>query len=412
MLIYAFLEHYPSPYKPYFDSQFEQFLRDGHALRNFSFGLAPGPPSEKVRKHGLDRLTSYLPTLLGQMPGFLPAMLRNFLKDPVGVFRNCWRAARNSSGLKHIFLSVMRASLLPAKAPDICLVHNLITQRNTRFLRYVYPGVPVAFYYHGGELPGVPTVSDAEAIAAFGAADVVFTNTSSSRQQAIDRGCDQGKVVISPMGFNLDDFVPLADRPFRRDGNLNLLIVSRLSEEKGLMLAVEAMRQLRGQGITDVRMRIIGGGPLAETLKAKIIEQGLGEWVELLGVKSLEQCNAELARADALLLPSIPFGTWKETQACVVQEAMLMRALVATSTAGGVPESTAPELRRFSYQPGNTEALAQAILDLRSLDVAQMARLADDGRRFAVENYDIAKLNQRLLAATLARSPKGQACGA
>ncbi len=80
-----------------------------------------------------------------------------------------------------------------------------------------------------------------------------------------------------------------------------------------------------------------------------------------------------------------------------------MRALVATSTAGGVPESTAPELRRFSYPPGDTAALAQSILDLRSLDVGQMSRLADDGRRFAMENYDIAKLNPRLLSMTMAR---------
>ncbi len=285
MLIYAFLEHYPSPYKPYFDSQFEQFLRDGHELRNFSYGVAPGSFSEKVRKHGLDKLTSYLPTLLSQMPGFLPAMLRNFLRHPFAVLRNCWRAARCSSGVKQVFVSMMRASLLPAKAPDICLVHNLITQRNSRFLRHVYPGVPVAFYYHGGELPGVPTVSDAEAIAAFQAADVVFTNTASSRQQAVDRGCDQHKVVISPMGFNLADFVPLKERPFRRDGNLNLLIISRLSEEKGLMHAIDAMWQLRERGITDVRMRIIGGGPLAEALKAKIAGHGLAEWVELLGVE-------------------------------------------------------------------------------------------------------------------------------
>jgi glycosyltransferase involved in cell wall biosynthesis len=404
MLIYAFLEHYPSPYKPYFDTQFEQFLRDGHELRTFSYGHSPGAPSEKVRRLGLDRLTTYLPTLLSQVPRYLPAMLGRFLRNPVGVLRNGWRAASHSSGLKQKFLSAVRASLLPAKAPDICLVHNLITQRNSRFLRHVYPGVPVACYYHGGELPGVPTVPDAEAVAAFAAADVVFTNTASSRQQAIDRGCDAAKVVISPMGFKLSDFVPLENRPFRRDGNLNLLIISRLSEEKGLIHAIEAMRQLHDQGITDVRMGIIGGGPLTTSLKSEIDKNGLADRVKLLGVMSLEQCNAELAKADALLLPSIPFGTWKETQACVIQEAMLMRALVATSTSGGMPESTAPELRRFSYPPGDSAAIAKSILDLRALDAVQMSQLADDGRRFAMENYDIVKLNKRLLSATTARS--------
>ena len=59
MLIYAFLEHYPSPYKPYFDSQFEQFLRDGHELRNFAFEISPGPIPDKVRALGADHVILY-----------------------------------------------------------------------------------------------------------------------------------------------------------------------------------------------------------------------------------------------------------------------------------------------------------------------------------------------------------------
>lgn len=79
-----------------------------------------------------------------------------------------------------------------------------------------------------------------------------------------------------------------------------------------------------------------------------------------------------------------------------------MRTLVATSTAGGVPESTAPELRQFSYPAGDAAAIAAAVLKLRELDSAQLAELADAGRRFAVEHYDIARLNQRLLSAAMA----------
>lgn len=402
MLIYAFLEHYPSPYKPYFDAQFEQFLRDGHQLRNFAFDISPGPIPDKVRTLGLDRATSYLPSRLSAVPRFVGRLFANFVASPLTQLRRALRVMRRSSGPKRAVLGAMRAALLPAKAPDLCLVHNLITQRNLQFLRHLYPGVPVAFYYHGGEVPGVPNVSDQDALAAFAAADVVFTNTQDSRRHAIERGCAASKLVISPMGFNLRDFEPAPDREFRRGAKLNLISIARLSEEKGIRFAIEAMRMLRTSGFDDFRYRIVGGGPLAESLRALVAEYGLEDCVQFLGVVSFQEIHQELGQADALLLPSLVLGTWQENQACVVQEAMLMRTLVATSTAGGVPESTAPELRQFSYPAGDAAAIAAAVLKLRELDSAQLAELADAGRRFAVEHYDIARLNQRLLSAAMA----------
>lgn len=405
MLIYAFLEHYPSPYKPYFDSQFEQFLRDGHELRNFAFEISPGPIPDKVRALGLDRATSYLPSRLSAVPRFTGRLLASFLSAPITHLRHAWRVMRHSSGPKQAVLGALRAVLLPAKAPDLCLVHNLITQRNLRFLRYLYPGVPVAFYYHGGEVPGVPNVSDQDAVAAFAAAHVVFTNTQDSRQHAIQRGCPPEKIVISPMGFNLRDFEPAANREFRRDGKLNLISIARLSEEKGIRFAIEAMGLLRDSGFHDFRYRIVGGGPLADSLRAQVAESKLEDHVQFLGVVSFQEIHEELGRADALLLPSLVLGTWQENQACVVQEAMLMRTLVATSTAGGVPESTAPDLRQFSYPAGDAAAIAAAVRKLHGLDHARLAELAEAGRRFAVENYDIATINRRLLSAAMAAKP-------
>jgi glycosyltransferase involved in cell wall biosynthesis len=406
MLIYAFLEHYPSPYKPYFDAQFEQFLRDGHELRNFAFDQSPGPIPEKVRTLGLDRATSYLPSRLSAVPRFLGRLLGHFLADPFGTMARCWRVAKQGGGIKQVLMGILRTVLLPKTAPDLCLVHNLITQRNLQFLRHLYPGVPVAFYYHGGEVPGVPTVSDRDAAAAFAAADTVFTNTNDSRQHAIGRGCAPDKIVISPMGFNLREFEPLPNRVFRRDGKLNLITISRLSEEKGLRFAIEAMRQLRDSGFDDLSLRIIGGGPLSASLRAMVAEYELEDCIQFLGVVSFQEIHDELGGADVLLLPSIVLRTWQENQACVVQEAMLMRTLVATSTAGGVPESTAPELRQFNYPAGDASALAGAILRLRELDPARMEQLGEAGRQFAIQGYDIARLNAGLLEAAMARKPR------
>ena len=293
----------------------------------------------------------------------------------------------------------MRCTLLPLEPPDLCLVHNLITQGHLTFLRKLYPGVPVALYYHGGEVPGVPIVSDRDAERAFAAADVIFTNTASSRDHAVQRGCPADRVVISPVGFNLNDFQPPADRGYRRNGYLNLVSIGRLSEEKGIRYALQGMARLREAGVHDVRYRIVGDGPLGAEHRTFVTDHGLDDAVTFLGAVPFGQLHDELAFADALLLPSLVVGTWQENQACVVQEAMLMRTLVAGSTAGGVPESTAPELRQFSFEPGERDHLAMAVARLRGLSVPHLHALGHAGWRFARARYNIAKLNAQLLAA-------------
>lgn len=405
MIIYAFLEHYPSPYKPYFDTQFEQFLRDGHTLRIYAFGRWSGPIAAKVGTLGLDRATSYLPERLRAIPRFVGPMLWRVLTAPVARVRGCVRALRSPQSLKQRLLAAVRSILLPRDPPDLCLVHNLITQRNVTFLRDLYPGVPVAMYYHGGEVPGVPVLTDSESRRAFASADVVFTNTEDSRIHAIARGCAAGRLMVSPVGFNLDDFQPPAQRTYRRNGFLNLVSIGRLSEEKGIRHSLEAMALLREAGVRDVRYRIIGDGPLGAEHRAYVETHGLGDSIVFLGAVPFGQLHDELTFADALLLPSLVVGTWQENQACVVQEAMLMHTLVATSTTGGVPESTAPELRQFGFAPADPAAIAQAVQRLRALTEPQLQALGHAGAGFARVGYDIVKLNAQLLtAATRSRA--------
>ena len=60
-----------------------------------------------------------------------------------------------------------------------------------------------------------------------------------------------------------------------------------------------------------------------------------------------------LEEADAFLLPSTIVGTWQENQACVVQEAMLMKTPVIATATGGVPESLAPDLHDYLVRPSS-----------------------------------------------------------
>jgi glycosyltransferase involved in cell wall biosynthesis len=80
---------------------------------------------------------------------------------------------------------------------------------------------------------------------------------------------------------------------------------------------------------------------------------------------------------------------------------MFAKAVVAISRTGGVPESTAPSMLTFSFDPENPEQMAQALQRLDDLTAAELAQLGRSGRDFVEQRYDIRNLNRELLATTL-----------
>jgi glycosyltransferase involved in cell wall biosynthesis len=399
MQIYAFAEVYPSPYKPYHDYQFEQFVAEDFALVVCSFLSHSGELSPAGQRLNLLERTIRLPSVLRDVASALPQLVTKFVTHPLMTLRRFAAGVSAPGRWTHRLVRGARAALVPSAIPDLCIVHNLIAQARLDFLRRVYPGVPVVFYYHGGESFGVPEVSPESAANAFAAADVVFTNTESSRQHAIGRGCAPEKIYVSPVGFNLTDFPDPSERTYRNGGVLNILTVGRLSEEKGVSYALRAMAILKSAGI-NFRYRIIGDGPEQQRLQAFVAEHRLSDCVQFIGKVPMDQLLAEYASADVMLLPSVVRGTWQENQACVVQEAMLSRSLVAVSRTGGVPESTAPELLRFSFEPEQPEQMAAALKEVAQLSVSELHALGAAARSFAVARYDIRVLNRELLAVT------------
>ena len=67
------------------------------------------------------------------------------------------------------------------------------------------------------------------------------------------------------------------------------------------------------------------------------------------------------ANADVLILRSLETAPWSETQACIVQEALLMKLMVIATSIGGVSESIDPAMTSCLIPPRNNSAIADAI---------------------------------------------------
>jgi colanic acid/amylovoran/stewartan biosynthesis glycosyltransferase WcaL/AmsK/CpsK len=390
MRIHAFVRNYPVPYKPYYDTQFADLLRVGHQLRIFAGPRLDDVTNEKVARYGLERLTTYYPVTLRDLPLRVPDMIRGLGHTAASD------AHQPAPGAKRRLMAAARRLATARGAADLCLVHGLQTATLFPWLKAVHPEAIVALYYHGGDVPSLDPLEDEVARAALHSVHVVFTNTRSSREHAIQRGARADRLVVLPVGFDLDDYTCPASRRYRPDGTLRLLSAGRMSAEKGFIYALEAVHNLVSRG-RDVVYSLTGEGYLRPELERYVEERGLSDRVSFLGTLTTDGVIRAMAEADVLLQPSIRVGNWMENQATAVQEALLLGAVVVTTREGGVPESIPDAMQPYCVAPGDAGALESAIERLYAMPAEGLGALAKEGRAFVVENYDIRRLNLRML---------------
>lgn len=174
-------------------------------------------------------------------------------------------------------------------------------------------------------------------------------------------------VGIEPERYGDDDRRgPSADgEPDGADSDAPLLLaVGSLKPYKGFPVLVDACARLRSAGI-PFRCVIAGGGPLREALEERIARHGLGEHVSLLGPVPQHRVPQLLARASAFVLPSVvqPDGQ-TEGIPVALMEAMAAGLPVVTSRLSGIPELVEDSVHGRLTEPGDPDALAQAVADL------------------------------------------------
>ncbi len=128
-----------------------------------------------------------------------------------------------------------------------------------------------------------------------------------------------------------------------RDG---IVYVGRLSEEKGVRHLLQAAH------LTTAQIDIIGEGPLEADLKV-----GAPNNVRFLGVKTRREVQERLAKARALVLPSICYEGFPMTLA----ESFSAGTPVIASHLGSLVELIEDGVTGLHVRPGNAKDLASAI---------------------------------------------------
>lgn len=161
--------------------------------------------------------------------------------------------------------------------------------------------------------------------------------------------------------------------------SMTVLCVARLVPKKGVDLLVTAAAQLVGQH-RDLRVDIIGDGPLRGDLSALIERLGLVGRVRLLGPATTSDVHAAMASARAVVLPCrIDADGDRDGMPTVLVEALSHGVPVVSTDVVGIGELVIDGQTGLLVGPEDTTALAAA-LDRLLVDPALAARLGDAGR--------------------------------
>ena len=207
-------------------------------------------------------------------------------------------------------------------------------------------------------------------------------------------GCPREKIAVSRMGVDMTRFSP---RPVKAPATpLEIISVARLTEKKGLHVAIEACRQLKEQGVA-FRYRILGIGPWERRLRTLIEQYQLEDVVEMPGFKPSHEVKAILDDADVFLLPSVTGADGDmEGIPVALMEAMAVGIPVVSTLHSGIPELVEADKSGWLVPENDAHALAQRLAAFSQLDTDELAPVIKRAREKVEHDFNQQVINREL----------------
>jgi glycosyltransferase involved in cell wall biosynthesis len=188
-----------------------------------------------------------------------------------------------------------------------------------------------------------------------------FCISGAQRELLVSAGMPAGSLLVK------HNFVE--DPAMRRElPGEHVLYLGRMTEEKGIRLLMDAWPA------ADAGMPLVlaGAGPLADEVATWA--SGRRD-VQYLGLRTKAECQALLARAAAVVAPSV----WLEAFGLVVVEAMAAGVPAVAPAHGAFPELIDDEVTGLLHAPGDAAGLAAALRRIvapaRNRELGEAARL-------------------------------------
>ena len=196
------------------------------------------------------------------------------------------------------------------------------------------------------------------------------------QDKLIEMGCPPEKIHVTRMGIEPEKFNFQPRQAFQTP--LRIVSVARLTEKKGLDVAVKASAILKQRG-GQFQYTIIGNGDQDEMMRDFIAREGMEDCVSMPGFKPQEEIRRALSEADIFLLPSKTAADGDmEGIPVALMEAMAVGLPVVSTFHSGIPELIENNVSGWLVEEDDPEALAETLLKLSQgeVDVAPVVAAA------------------------------------
>lgn len=232
----------------------------------------------------------------------------------------------------------------------------------------------------------------------------IVTTGEALRQELIrSNGFPPDMITSVPTGIDPTRFAPSDKAAARQSLGLEmngryLGIVATLRSWKGHLFLIEAFSKLAQ---TDLKLLIVGDGPMREALERRASELGLKERVIFAGQRP--DPESWLRTLDVFCLPSYA----NEGVPQAILQAMLTELPIVSTPVGAILEAVQDETSALIVPPKDSTAIADAVARLLA-DQSLAERLARRARQVASENFSRDAMVDRMEAVFRAAIPS---CG-
>jgi len=157
----------------------------------------------------------------------------------------------------------------------------------------------------------------------------------------------------------------------------SIVFLGRLSHEKGIETLIDAIKEFG-----DIRLKIIGDGPLKGFLEKKVINENISNIV-FLGYLTGRALHNEIRNSMFLVIPS----EWYENNPRSVIEAFALGKPAIGARIGGIPELVEDWKTGLTYNSGDTDDLKEKI-HLMLKNKEKIPEMGKNARNLAETKYD------------------------
>jgi colanic acid/amylovoran biosynthesis glycosyltransferase len=222
--------------------------------------------------------------------------------------------------------------------------------------------IPLVTTFYGYDMSVLPRLPrwPARLAQLFREGDLFLVEGACMRQRLIELGVPAEKVRIQRIAIHVDHYPSWQPE---LNGILVVLFVGRFAEKKGLPAALEAVSQVRRRG-QSLRFRIIGDGAQRGDAEKFVVENGMTDYVEFLGMKPHGEVIEELTRANVLIHPSrtASNGDTEGGAPTILLEAQAVGVPIVTTRHADIPNVVPAGRGIFVSDETDTAQLAKNLL--------------------------------------------------